>query len=96
LLAIVLFLLRSGPVILIVSIAAIALAVGVRRRAALFPVLVAGLVLYWGTYRQAVPLVMYSSVALGLVTLTAAYVWSTRAMKGRGVRAGISTELLRR
>ena len=89
LLALVLFLLQSGPVILIVSIAAIALAVGIRRRAALLPVVVAGLVLYWGMYMQAVQLAMYSSVALGLVTLAAAYIWSTRAMKERGVRAGI-------
>ncbi len=88
-LAILLFLLQSGPVILIVSIAAIALAVGIRRRFTLLPVVVAGLVLYWGMYMQAVQLVMYFSVALGLATLATAYIWSTRAMKEREARAGI-------
>jgi hypothetical protein len=90
LLAIVLFLIQSGPVILIVSIAAIALAVGIRRRATLFPVVVAGLVLYWGMYMQAVKLAMYSSVALGLVTLAAASIWSMRAITSAGPRASNS------
>ncbi len=89
LLEILLFLLQSGPVILIASIAAIALAVGVRRRVALVPVVVAGLVLYWGMYMQAAQLVMYSSVALGLAMLAAAYIWSTRANTEREARAGI-------
>jgi hypothetical protein len=87
-LAVLLFLLQSGPVILIVSIAAIALAVGIRRRFALLPVVVAGLVLYWGMYMQAVQLIMYSSVALGLAALAAAYIWSTRAINKREARAG--------
>jgi hypothetical protein len=86
---VLLFLLQSGPVILIVSIAAIALAVGIRRRVALLPVLVAGLVLYWGMYMQAAQLIMYSTVALGLTTLAAAYLWSTRAIKEREARTGI-------
>jgi hypothetical protein len=90
LLAIVLFLIQSGPVILIVSIAAFALGVAIRRRAALFPVVVAGLVLYWGMYVQAVGLVMYSSVALGLLTLATAYIWSIRAITERGARASNS------
>jgi hypothetical protein len=84
-----LFLLQAGPVILIVSIAAIALAVGVRRRVALLPVVGAGLVLYWGMYMQAARPVMYSSVVLGLATLAAAYIWSTRAIKEREARAGM-------
>lgn len=88
-LAILMFVIQSGPVILIVSIAAIALAVGIRRRVALLPVVVAGLVLYWGMYMQAAQLVMYSSVALGLATLAAAYIWSTRAIKEREAQAGI-------
>ncbi len=89
LLAVLLFLLQSGPVILIVSIAAIALAVGIRRRVALLPVVVAGLGLYWGMYMQGARLVMYSSIAFGLATLAGAYIWSARAMKEREVRAGI-------
>jgi hypothetical protein len=89
LLGIVLFLIQAGPVILIVSIAAIALAVGFRRRAALFPVAVAGLVLYWAMYMQEAKLVMYSSVALGLVTLAAASIWSMRAITSVWPRAKI-------
>ena len=89
LLAVLLFLIQSGPVILTVSIAAVALAVGIRRRFALLPVAVVGLVLYWGMYMQAVPLLMYSSVALGLATLAAAYLWSRRATEQRRVRASL-------
>ena len=45
-------------------------------------------VLYWGMYMQAVQLIMYSSVALGLAALAAAYIWSTRAINEREARAG--------
>jgi hypothetical protein len=81
------FLVQFGPVILILSIAAIALAVGVRRRVALVPVVVAGLVLYWGMYMQAARPVMYSSMVLGLAALVAAYIWSMRAIKERETQA---------
>lgn len=81
------FLIQSGPVILILSIAAIALAAGLRRRAALVPVVVAGLVLYWGMYMQAARPVMYSSVLLGLAALVAAYLWSMRAIKKHETQA---------
>jgi hypothetical protein len=74
------FLVQSGPVILILSIAAIALAVGLRHRVALAPVVLAGLVLYWGMYMQAARTVMYSSIALGLAALVAAYIWSVSAI----------------
>lgn len=66
------------PLILIISIASVALAVVIRHRIALLPVVAAGLVLYWGMYMQAAPLAMYSSVLLGLAALVASSLWSFR------------------
>ena len=83
LLSLFLFLFEAGPVILIVSIAATALSVGVRRRTALVPVAVAGLVLYWGMYVQSTRLVMYSAVVVGLAALVAAYLSSYRAARAK-------------
>lgn len=81
------FLFQSGPVILIVSIAAVALAVGLRRRVALLPVIVAGIVLYWGMYIQGAKLMMYSAVVVGMAALVAASVWSVRTIKQSGTQA---------
>ena len=78
----VFFLVQAGPAILIFSIAAIALAVGIRRRVALAPLVVGGLVLYWGMYMQADRLVMYLSIGIGLAVLIGAYIWSARAIGG--------------
>lgn len=75
------FLIKSGPVILIVSIAAVALAVAARRRVGLLPVAVAGLLLYWGMYLQATRFVMYSAMVLGLAALAGTYLWSNRPTK---------------
>ena len=80
------FLVQSGPAILIFSIAAIALAVGIRRRVALAPLVVGGLVLYWGMYMQADRLAMYFSIGIGLAVLISAYIWSTRAIGRRETR----------
>ena len=82
----VFFLVQSGPAILIFSIAAIALAVGFRRRVALAPLVVGGLVLYWGMYMQADRLVMYFSIGIGLAVLIGAYIWSARANRGLEAR----------
>ena len=77
------FLVQYGPAILIFSIAAVALAVGIRRRVALAPLVVGGLLLYWGMYMQANRPAMYFSIGLGLAFLISAYIWSTRAIGGR-------------
>ena len=84
LLSLFIFLLQGGPVILIASIVATAIGVGVRRRIALVPVAVAGLALYWGMYMQSTRLVMYSAVVVGLAALVAAYLSSYRATTARG------------
>ena len=83
LLSLFIFLLQGGPVILIASIAATALAVGVRRRIALVPVALAGLALYWGMYLQSTRPVMYAAVVAGLVALVAAYLSSYRAVTAK-------------
>ena len=81
LLTLLFVLFQSGPAILVVSIVAIGLAVASRRRVALVPVVMAGLLLYWGMYLQSTRLVMYSAVAVGLAALFAAYFLSMRVIK---------------
>lgn len=76
LLTVLVFFFQAGPVILIASIAAVALAVGIQRRVAVIPVAVAGLILYWGMYLQSTRLLMFSAVGVGLAALIAAYLWS--------------------
>ena len=83
LLSFFIFLLQGGPVIVIASIVATAIGVGVRRRIALVPVALAGLVLYWGMYLQGTRPVMYAAVAAGLVALVAAYLSSYRSVRAR-------------
>jgi len=76
------FLLQSGPAILVLSTAVLALAVGLRRWVGVVPVVLAGLVLYWGMYLQGTRLVMYAAIVVGMAGLAAAYIWSTRRTKG--------------
>ncbi len=75
------FLIQSGPAILVLSTAVLALAVGLRRWMGVVPVVVAGLVLYWGMYLQGTRLVMYAAIIVGMVAFAAAYIWSTRPTK---------------
>ncbi len=65
----------------LLSTAVLALAVGVRRRVGVMPVVLAGVVLYWGMYLQGTRPVMYAAIVVGMATLAAAYVWSTRPRK---------------
>lgn len=75
------FLVQTGPVILMVSVASLALAVATRRRAGLLPMAAAGIVLYWGMYLQASQLVMFAAIVVGLVAMAGTYTWSTRPVK---------------
>ncbi len=72
------FLIQAGPAILVLSTAVLALAVGLRRWGGVVPVVVAGLVLYWGMYLQGTRLVMFATIVVGIAALAAAYIWSTR------------------
>jgi len=72
------FLVQVGPPLLTVSVAAITVSLGLRRRAAVIPAVLAGAVMYVGMYLQSRVPVMYASIALGLVAWTALYFWTQR------------------
>lgn len=67
---------RVSPVLLIVSIVLVAAAFAMRRRAAVLPALLAGVVLYLGVHGQADPAVMYAAMALGYGAWIALYLWT--------------------
>jgi hypothetical protein len=69
------FLLQYGPLILLVSIAAMTLSLASRRSIAALPALVAGAALYWGMYGQDRLPVMYAAIIVGLLTWAAAFLW---------------------
>ena len=68
------FLVQVGPPLLIISVAAMTVALGLRRRAAVIPALLAGAVMYTGMYLQARVPLMYASIALGLIVWISLYV----------------------
>jgi hypothetical protein len=70
------FLVRGGPLMLIVSVLAIAVSLGIRRRAAVIPAVVAGAVMYAGMYLQSNVPVMYAAIALGLIVWASVYLWT--------------------
>ncbi len=72
------FLVQVGPPLLIISVAAITVSLGLRRRAAVIPSLLAGAVMYAGMYLQSGVPLMYASIALGLVVWTSLYIWTQR------------------
>ncbi len=74
--AVIAFLIQAGPVILVVSIAAIVLAFGIRRRAAVIPAIAAGVLMFWGMYLQPRLEIMYAAIGLGLLGWAALYLWS--------------------
>jgi hypothetical protein len=80
-------LMRFGPVILIGSVLLVGVAVWLRRKAAVIPTLVGGLILYAGMYVQPNLAIMYGAMVLGTVLLVVAYVASLRSM----LRFGIPT-----
>lgn len=70
------FLVHAGPIILLISIVAIVLAFGIRRRAAVIPALGAGGLMYWGMYLQPRLGLMYAAIVLGLLGWAALYFWT--------------------
>jgi hypothetical protein len=78
------FLLDRGPLILVLSIAAVVSSFALRRRAAVLPALAAGGLLYWGMYGQDRVAVMYVSLALGLAVWVLTAGWA--AQRPRGTR----------
>ena len=72
------FLIQVGPPLLIFSLAAISVALGIRRRVAVIPALVAGVVMYAGMYLQSRVLVMYAAIAFGLIAWISLYIWTER------------------
>ena len=75
-------LIRFGPEILIISILLLALAVGLRRRDAVVPALIGGLILYVGMYAQPSLAVMYAAMVIGTALLVLAFVASLRPTLG--------------
>ncbi|WP_234783300.1 hypothetical protein [Mycolicibacter heraklionensis] len=74
---------RISPVLLVVSIVLVTVAFALRRRAAVLPALVAGVVLYLSVHGQGDPAVMYAGMALGYGAWIALYLW-TRPPRGAG------------
>jgi hypothetical protein len=72
------FLVQVGPPLLIISVATITVSLGLRRRAALIPAVLAGAVMYAGMYLQPEVPLMYASIALGLIVWASLYVWTQR------------------
>ena len=72
------FLIQVGPPLLIFSVAAISVALGIRRRAAVIPGLVAGVVMYAGMYLQSGAPAMYAAIAFGLIAWISLYIWTER------------------
>ena len=70
------FLIQVGPPLLIISVAAISLSLGIRRRAAVIPALLFGVVTYAGMYLQSGVLVMYAAIAFGLIGWISLYIWA--------------------
>lgn len=81
---------RASPVLLIVSIVLVATALGLRRRVAALPALVAGAVLYFSVHGQADPAVMYAGMAVGYGVWVALYLW-TRPKGGAAACGGVSS-----
>ncbi len=69
---------QVGPPLLIISLVAITVSLGLRRRAAVIPAVLAGAVMYAGMYLQSGVPLMYASIALGLILWTSLYVWTQR------------------
>ncbi len=80
-------LLRVGPAILVVSIGAVALSLGIRRRAAAIPALLGGGMLYWGMYAQPNLALMGAAIVAGLLLWVAAEIWAraSRRPQAQGV-----------
>ena len=71
------FLVWAGPVILVLSMAAVGAAVSARRRGAIPIVAVAGASLFWGMYLQPDRSVMFVAITAGLGAVIVAYLWAT-------------------
>lgn len=74
---------QISPVLLIASIVLVAAAFAVRRRAAVLPALLAGVVLYLSVHGQTDPVVMYAGMALGYAVWIALYLWTRPHPVGR-------------
>jgi hypothetical protein len=66
-------LVRDGPPLLVVSLALLAVGVGLRRPAALVPATIGGAILYVGMYQQHSPSWMYAAIVAGTALLLLAY-----------------------
>jgi hypothetical protein len=72
------FLVQVGPPLLIISVVAITVSLGLRRRPAVIPAVLAGAVMYSGMYLQSGVPFMYASIALALIVWTSLYAWTQR------------------
>ncbi|WP_152664822.1 hypothetical protein [Mycobacterium sp. UM_Kg27] len=67
---------RLSPVLLTASVVLVTVAFALRRRAAVLPALLAGVVLYLSVHGQDDPAVMYAGMALGYGAWIALYLWT--------------------
>lgn len=85
---------RVSPVLLIASIALVAGAFAMRRRAAVLPALLAGVVLYLSVHGQADPAVMYAGMAIGYGAWIGLYFWTRPSAEACQDQSGrVSTEV---
>lgn len=79
---------RVSPALLIASIALVAGAFAMRRRAAVLPALLAGVVLYLSVHGQTDPAVMYAGMAIGYSVWIGLYFWARRSAQACEHQAG--------
>lgn len=72
------FFVHNGPIILLVSVAAVVASLAARRKAVAVPALLAGAVLYWGMYGQGRLVVMYGAIIISALVWATAYIWTAR------------------
>ena len=72
------FLVQVGPPLLIISAAAIGVSLGMRRRVAVIPAVLAAVVMYAGMYLQSGVPVMYAAIIFGLIAWISLYIWTER------------------
>jgi hypothetical protein len=79
---------RVSPGLLILSIALVAGAFAMRRRVAVVPALLAGLVLYLSVHGQTDPTVMYAGMVLGYGAWIGLYLWTRPSAEACEHQAG--------
>lgn len=80
------FLVRNGPAVLVASLALVIGAAAVRRRSAILPAALAGIILYVGMYRQSSLGWMYAAIGSGTLLLVGAFAATVSRLRRSGGR----------